>query len=72
MSTFATKSDWILILNPFEAMSRVKYVQSGMFPNPEPEVYATSREIPNFGEPIWGSAAAEPHYLNDGRDDCIL
>jgi hypothetical protein len=63
VNTFATKNDWIPILSDFEALLKVKYVLCGMFPNLEPVMYATSREIPNFGEPIWGNAVAEPHYL---------
>lgn len=63
VNIFATKNDWAPILEAFEAMLKIKYVPSGMFPNSEPDTYSTSREIPNFGEPIWGNAIAERHYL---------
>jgi hypothetical protein len=63
MSIFATKNDWIPILTDFEATTKVKYTPSGMFPNSEPEIYDTCRELPDLGEAVWGQSIQERHYL---------
>jgi hypothetical protein len=63
VSTFATKNDWIPILTAFEATLKVKYVPSGMFPNSEPRIYETFRELSDFGEAVWGQSIQERHYL---------
>src|SRR3990172_6747506 len=61
--TFATKNDWTPVLSSFEQMLHIKYVESGMFSNPEPATYGTFRALPGFGDAIWGDAVQERRYL---------
>lgn len=61
--TFATKGDWTLVLSSLEQVLQVKYVESGMFSDPNPAVYQSFRELPRFGEAVWGEDGAEQRYL---------
>ncbi len=61
--TFATKNDWFPVLSALEEKLEIKYVESGMFPHPTPKQYESFRELPKFGEAIWGEDAAEARYL---------
>ena len=66
--TLATKGDWAPVLFSLEQVLQVKYVQSGMFSDPNPAVYESFRELPNFGEAVWGEDGAEQRYLILKRD----
>lgn len=61
--TFATKNDWAPVLSALEEALHVKYLESGMFSEPEPATYGTFRALPRFGEAVWGDAVQERRYL---------
>src|SRR3990172_8087205 len=60
---FATKKDWTPVLSSLERVLQIKYVESGMFSDPEPATYESFRALPGFGEAVWGDAVAEQRYL---------
>ncbi len=66
--TFATKNDWEPVLSSLEKMLPVKYVESGMFSDPDPPAYDSFRELPRFGEAVWGNAVGERTYLIVKKD----
>ena len=60
---FATGCDLAPILQAIEESWPVRYVQTGLFVNPEPPEFATFTTLPNFGSAPTGDQGHEPHYL---------
>lgn len=60
---FATKTDWTPVLSSLEQVLRVKYLESGMFSDPESATYQSFRELPRFGEAVLGDPVQERRYL---------
>lgn len=70
--TIATAADWTPILHALEEILPIKYVESGLFPYPQPKAYSSYKELPLFGQARYGDAVQEPRYLVMNKESVVI
>lgn len=68
---FATKSDWLLLLEPIERSRPVQYVLADHFPTTDAKTFEFAAKIPNLGIAPTGDFNHEPCYLFADRGTTI-